>query len=53
MVMSKDSLEIENEGIVREINQHRMMLKVKPAAKGLEAPILRPKPNVCANIGNT
>jgi hypothetical protein len=42
MVMSKDSLEIENEGIVREINQHRMMLEVKPVAKGLKAPILRP-----------
>lgn len=42
VVMSKDSLEIENQRIVGEINQHQMMLEVKPAAEGLEAPILRP-----------
>src|ERR1017187_440565 len=40
--MSKHSIEIENQGIGAEINQHRMMLKVKPAGKDLEAPILRP-----------
>jgi hypothetical protein len=40
--MSKYSIELENQGIGAEINQHRIVLEVKPAEKGLRAPILRP-----------
>jgi hypothetical protein len=40
--MSKYSIELDNQGIDAGINQHRMVLEVKPAGKGLKAPILRP-----------
>ena len=38
----KSSVELENEGGVAEVNQHRMVLEVKPATKDLKTTVLRP-----------
>src|ERR1022692_497975 len=38
----KSSVELENEGGVAEVNQHRMVLEVKPATKDLKTTVLWP-----------
>jgi hypothetical protein len=39
--MSEYSIELENQGIGAEINQHPIVLEAKQSEKGLKDPILR------------